>query len=207
MKRVVLVSCLVAAAATSAVRAQGAEGTVFVPPVFISEVLNNPPSNDNGFEGIELSGPPGQSLAGYKFLVVEGESLSIGLVDVVLDLGAFSFGSNGLFLWRDAATAINSGVPAVYLTGPNGATTINVADFNPDLENGTQTYILGFGTAPAVASDIDTNNDGVIDAGFGAFTVVDAVGYLDGGAGEIAYGAALGFVNVGTGSGALSSNR
>ena len=48
------------------------------------------------------------------------------------------------------------------------------------LENGTLSLLLISGTFPAPASDIDANNDGVIDDGLG-FTVVDAVAVNDGG--------------------------
>ncbi len=158
----------------------------------ISEMLVNPPGTDNGQEGIEIRGPANASLAGYKLIIVEGDGTNAGNVDVVLDLGAFSTGSNGLFLWRDAASTV--------LPAPDGATSINVADFNPDIENGSNTYILGFGTAPAVNTDLDTDaggGNGTLDVPLTGFTVVDAVTILENdGANNFGYADDLGFANA-----------
>lgn len=174
---------------------------------FLSEILFNPSGTDNGFEALEITGPPGMSLAGYKVLVLEGDGTASahsavnGVVDQILDLGAFSLGANGLFLWRDGATTLNSGVPTVYLPGYAPATTVHVADFVPDLENGANTFVLGFGTAPALDADLDVDHNGALDLGaLAGFTVVDAVGFADrGGIGALddVYGAQLGFADVG----------
>jgi hypothetical protein len=173
---------------------------------YFTEIFVNPTGTDGGLEFIEIAGPAGFDMTGYSILVVEGDSPSQGVVDLILPFGSESIGPNGLLLWRDAATPINSGVPRVYFTGPNAATTLRVADFNPDIENGSNTYILGFGTPPSMPVDIDANNDGAVDPGvLGGFTVVDAVGFLDGGASDFAYGASLGFVNV-TGAASSANN-
>ncbi|MCR2808338.1 MULTISPECIES: ExeM/NucH family extracellular endonuclease [unclassified Microbacterium] len=55
------------------------------------------------------------------------------------------------------------------------------------LENGTVSLLLVTGTVPAAGSDIDADDDGVIDDGLG-FAVLDAVAVHDGGAGDQAYG-------------------
>lgn len=158
--------------------------------VSISELFVNPPGTDQSQEGFELYGPPSTSLAGYKLLIVEGDGTGAGLVDVVLDLGAFSTGSNGVFVWRDSAAVIAPGID------PSSA--VNVADFAPDIENGTNTYILGFGTAPAPATDLDTNNDGTLDVALSGFTVVDAVSLVENdGTSNFAYADDLGFTNLG----------
>ncbi|MBK6942820.1 MAG: hypothetical protein IPH13_21825 [Planctomycetes bacterium] len=158
--------------------------------ISLSELFVNPPGTDNGQEGFELYGPPSTSLAGYKLVIVEGDGTGAGLVDVVLDLGAFSTGTNGVFVWRDSAAVISPGID------PNSA--VNVADFAPDIENGSNTYILGFGTAPATATDLDTDNDGTPDVALTGFTVVDAASIVENdGASNFAYADDLGFTNLG----------
>ncbi len=47
--------------------------------------------------------------------------------------------------------------------------------------------LLVTGPAPAVGTDLDADDDGVLDAGLG-FTIVDAVAINDGGAGDLTYG-------------------
>ena len=134
----------------------------------LSEIYTNAPGTDNGQEFVELRGVSSASLAGFFLLAVDGDALGAGVVDVRYDLGALSAGTNGLVLLRDSSAAIQ---PL-----PESGTTINVLDFAPDIENGSNTYILGFGVAPLLASDLDSNNDGTLDAGaLQGFVVVDSV--------------------------------
>jgi|688.fasta_scaffold01132_44 hypothetical protein len=133
----------------------------------LSEVFPNPPGADNGQEGFEIRGPANTSLSGYFLVIIEGDGTTAGIVDVVRSLSTLSTGSNGLLLLRDAANVI--------LPAPDAATAIDVTDFNPDIENGTNTYVLGFGTPPAAGTDLDAGNDGTLDVPLTGFTVVDAV--------------------------------
>lgn len=137
----------------------------------LSEVFPNPPGTDQGQEAVEIRGPAGASLAGYYLIIVEGDGTGAGTVDVVRDLSTLSAGSNGLLLLRDATSVI--------LPAPDAATTVDVNDFTPDVENGSNTYILGFGTPPTLLSDLDAGNDGVLDAPLTGFTVVDAVSIIE----------------------------
>ncbi|MFO0828952.1 MAG: thrombospondin type 3 repeat-containing protein [Phycisphaerales bacterium] len=159
--------------------------------VTFTELFWNPPSADNGQEGIELSGPPNQSLAGYYILVIEGDGTSAGSVDVVLDLSSYTLGSNGLLLIRDSASVI---APA-----PSANTSVVVFDFNPDIENGSNTFIVGFGTPPALNSDLDSDNDGVLNPrALAGFTVNDAFGWRENdGAANVSYASQLGGTDVG----------
>lgn len=157
----------------------------------LSELFINPTGADNGQEAIEISGSPGMDLTGWKILAIEGDGTVAGVVDQVLPLDGSFMGTNGLLLWRDAATVLS---PA-----PDAATTLKVADFTPDIENGTNTYVLGFGVAPTVGTDLDTDvggGDGTIDvplAGFG-FTVIDAVTLVENdGVANFSYADDLGF--------------
>lgn len=161
--------------------------------ILLNEVFVNPPGTDDTQEFIELKSSTGgvESLAGLHLLIVEGEGASAGILDKVLDLGSFSTGANGLFLWQ-ANTAVSSISP-----NPSAMTTVNTADFNPDLENGTQTYLLVSGyTGAAVTTDLDTDNNSANGFSNPAWTsVVDALGVQDATGGEVVYGAAVGFVD------------
>ncbi len=156
--------------------------------MLLNEIFVNPSGGDNGFEFIELKSSTGgvETMAGLTLLVIEGEGTGAGTVDQALNLNSFSTGTNGLFLWRDAA--------AVLSPPPAAATTINVADFASDLENGGQSYLIVSGFSGVLGTDYDAANDGVFDS-MPWTSVVDAVGYRDNGGGDVGYAAGLGFVD------------
>ncbi|MCB9891172.1 MAG: hypothetical protein H6832_11110 [Planctomycetes bacterium] len=153
----------------------------------LSEILINPPGNDDGYEAIEIRGAANAALTGYYILAIEGDGTNAGTVDTVINLGAYSTGSNGLLLMRDSSTIVLKPAPAAATT-----VAVDAAAFTPDIENGTITIVLGFGTAPTVSVDLDANNDGVLDNGIPGFTTVDAVAWTDGGASDFMYAGALG---------------
>ncbi len=156
--------------------------------VQLTEILINPPGTDQGQESVEIRGTPGGSLAGYYFIVVDGDGTVSGQVKAVVNLNAYFLGSNGLLLIRDTA--------AVLSPAPAPETSVVVFDFNPDIENGSNTFLLGFGTPPTVGTDLDTNNDGVLENTLPGFTVTDAFGLRDTDAGDQLYGVAFGGVNL-----------
>jgi len=136
-----------------------------------TEIIANPPGSDQGLECFEIRGAPAASLAGWKILVVESDRLdpSQGRLELIVDLGAYTTGSNGLLLVRDETL-----VPLVPMVDP--ATSIVAQDFVPDIENNSNTYVLGFGTAPALNTDLDTNDDNDLEPGvLAGFSVVDVV--------------------------------
>lgn len=157
--------------------------------VKFSEFAVNPRGGDNGQEFFELQGAAGTSLNGLWLLSIEGDGGAAGLVDHAVSLEGMSIGANGLFLLRDSATV---------LAGQNASTNTMVQDFDPDMENGSNTFMLvrnytGYVTAAgennvAAQSDVDANNDGTPDGSFyGA--VLDAVGWTEGdSAADRAYG-------------------
>ncbi len=157
----------------------------------LTEIFINPPSTDGGQETIEIKGAPNSSLAGISLLVIEGDATGAGAVDLRIDLSAYSTGSNGLLLIRDAATTL--------LPAPDAGTSVVVLDFNPDIENGSNTFVLGVGTAPALNSDLDSDNDGIFNAGaLNGFTAMDAVSLLENdGAANFSYADDLGFTVLG----------
>jgi len=146
----------------------------------LSEILYNPVGTDDGNESIEIRGTPSASLSGWFIVIIEGDnslagppfSTGVGVVDIVTDLSTYSTGSNGLLLIRDSGTVILSPAPDVN-------TSVVVNNWTPDIENGCNTILLGFGTPPAVTTDLDADNDGILDALIPGFTVVDAVCYVD----------------------------
>ncbi len=163
--------------------------------IMLNEIFVNPPGSDNGQEFIELKSTTGgvESMAGLTLLIIEGDGSSPGLIDQALPLSSFSTGTNGLFLWRDASSVIS---PA-----PHVDTTLNVADFSPDIENGSNTFLIVSGFTGMVGSDIDVDNNGLVDATFWT-SVIDGLGFIENdGASNVAYGADLGFLNFGPDAG------
>lgn len=183
---------------------------------FINELCINPPTAlaaaDNGFEFIELKGTPGATIGNVWFLSIEGDGVQAGAVDQAIPLTGMTFGSNGLLLIRDASTVLN---PA-----PAAGTNVVVMDFNPDMENGTNTfalvqnytgYVINSVTNPGqngvgAQTDIDANNDGVIgDVANNDGTnpgqaipwagVLDAVSWDDGGATDFKYAVQMSAAN------------
>ena len=75
----------------------------------INELFADAPGGDNGQEFFEIRNVSGGAAAmtNLWLLVVEGDGAAAGTVDQAFNLGGFSTGTNGLFLWRDAATVLN----------------------------------------------------------------------------------------------------
>lgn len=156
--------------------------------VKFNEFLWNPPGTDQGQEFAEIiSSSANESLNGVTLVVIEGDGTTVcGIIDQAIDLSAFSTGSNKLFLIRDTS--------AILLPGPEGATTQTIIDFTPDIENGTNTYLLVRGFSGSVGQDLDTDNDGVLDI-FPWTSVDDAFGVVETATNEFPYGASAGGVD------------
>lgn len=157
--------------------------------VQINEMLIDGPSTDNGQEFFELiSSTPNFSLTGLTFLSIDGDGSNAGVIDQAISLSGFSTGGNGLFLRRDSVTVLN---PA-----PNPQTVVSVADFNPDLENGSNTFMLVSGFTGAVNQDLDTDNDGAFDVSLPWTSVSDAIAIIENdGASNVGYADDVGGVN------------
>ncbi len=126
-----------------------------------TQVINEFSASTTGtdVEYLELLVTPGTDLGGYAVLQIEGDSSSpMGTVDSVTTFGAADADGRAL-----ANLAANT------------------------LENGTISLLLVTGTIPAQGTDLDADNDGVVDESAG-LTVVDAVAVNDGGAGDLTYG-------------------
>ncbi len=148
---------------------------------WISQIFFNPPSTDQGHERVTIAGEPGMSLAGYWFIVMEGENVPGGMIDQLIDLSTYTLGTNGLLMIADDGTIVLDPAPAA-------GTNVVVFDFSPDIENGANTFILAKGTPGfAVGQDFDQGptgpteiGDGILDPGsLPGVTCVDAVGWID----------------------------
>jgi hypothetical protein len=150
---------------------------------YLSELFWNPAGTDGGWERVEIAGDPGASLAGYWLIVMEGENVPAGVIDQLIDLSAYTIGSNGLLMISDDPSGVNILLPA-----PDPSTNVVIWDFSPDIENGANTFILAKGTPGfIVGQDFDAGpsgpseiGDGVLDPGaIPGVVCVDAVGWID----------------------------
>jgi hypothetical protein len=171
------------------ITACGAAGAVNAQP-FFAELLVNPPGADDGWEAIELEGAPGFNFDGYFIVIIEGDLGASGLsgvVDQVVPLAGATAGSNGILLIRDSLTN-------VILPAPASGTNLLFFNFVPDIENGANTYLLGFGTPPERGADLDDDDDGTLNPGaLTGFTVVDAFSYVNGDEPGVEYADDVGF--------------
>ncbi len=152
----------------------GLAGSASAIDPYISELFWNPGGADQGYERIELAGDPGASLAGYWLIDIDGDGPAGGAIDHIIDLGSYTFGTNGLLLIADDGVLQLDPPPAA-------GTSVVVVNFTPDLENGSNTYVLFKGAnAFTVGQDLDPEADGTLAPGsFAGLTVVDAVGSIE----------------------------
>ena len=122
----------------------------------INEFSANTDNTMPDVEWVELLAAPDTDLSAYRVLEVEGDSgAALGLVDEVIVFGTPD--ADGRALIELPANA---------------------------LENGTITLLLVRDFAGSLGTDLDVENDGVLDGGL---TVVDSVAVHDGGAGDLTY--------------------
>ncbi len=110
-------------------------------------------------EYVELHATPGTDLAGHTVLIVRG----------------------------DPSSAANQGrvVASTSVTGTTDANgLLNLPYPVNGILNNTITFLLVTGATPAVGTDLDANDDGVLDAGQ-SFTVVDSVGLVHNAGGSV----------------------
>jgi predicted extracellular nuclease len=132
-------------------------------PAFAAEVpvINEFSASTAGTDAeyVELLAAPGTDLSGYRVLEIEGDAPVFGVVDEVISFGA-----------ADADGRALASLPA------------------NALENGTVSLLLVTGDAfPALGTDLDADDDGVVDEAAG-LTIVDSVAVNDGGVSDRTYG-------------------
>ncbi|MGB5324438.1 MAG: hypothetical protein WBN40_03300 [Pseudomonadales bacterium] len=149
-------------------------------------------------EFIEIVSDTGgvESLAGLHFIAIEGDAPGTGegVIDVVIDLGSYSTGTNGLLVVSDGNTAWDPAADAgTSIVVPAGGF-VNGDGGGDDIENGSMTFAIVSGFSGAGGDDLDTNDDGVLDV-LPWTSVVDAVGWLEIGRNtELSYAVQLGGV-------------
>ncbi|HTD86617.1 MAG TPA: hypothetical protein VK850_08565 [Candidatus Binatia bacterium] len=173
-------------------------------PVFISEILFNPPGTDIPNEYIELRGLPGYTLPeGVFFVAVDGDRTADskpGSIVNVFDLSGRKFSTNGYMLLLQkgnlyaanpsAATFVNTGSGTGFGSGSSSSIGHRGAGGKTDLDNASVTFFLIHTRfAPEPKDTIDANDDGVPDGPYLNWTVIDSIGVLDDSGSESAYGA------------------
>lgn len=123
----------------------------------LNEFVANHTGTDN-MEFVEVFGDPSIDYSLFSVLQIEGDSgASAGVIDSVFPVG---------------------------ITDPGGFWTTSFR--TNDLENGTMTLLLVQGFSSSSGTDLDTDNDGVLDVTPWA-RIVDAVGVTDGDSGDLNY--------------------
>ncbi|MFN7316674.1 MAG: hypothetical protein ACK5ZG_09300 [Phycisphaerae bacterium] len=161
--------------------------------VVINEIMINVPSPDadNTREWVELkSAAPSQQLTNLWFVVIDGDnnaagnSTAMGKIDMAINLSSYTTGSNGLLLLRDNALVLvpNPATETTVVsfsdwTGCTGANSDTVGAI--DIENGSATYLIVEGFTGTICQDLDTNNDGTLDAQPWS-GIVTAVSFING---------------------------
>ncbi|MBK9153505.1 MAG: VCBS repeat-containing protein [Chloracidobacterium sp.] len=155
--------------------------------ILINELDINPGGSDDGCEYVELIGTPGAAVENIHFVSLEGDS-NKGQATAVITFGVPGpvFGTNGILA---IVSAVGCGARAY----PAESTVIPLAFLNTGvLQNGTNSYLLiSSATAIAPGTDLDTNDDGTLDALPAGAEIIDGVAWSDGGATDVTYGTVL----------------
>jgi len=165
--------------------AQSAKADIKINEIYVSP--EDPKDDRQFFEIINTAGAG--SLNNVWFLEVEGDFPIGSLMDnpgTVLnafDLSSFSTGTNGLFLWRDSNTTLDTS-PAPGVQGPDAATVVNTAAFTQifqykgptetEYENDVHTFLLVEGFSEGEGFDLDPDDDGNLSTSSWT-TVLDAI--------------------------------
>lgn len=152
--------------------------------VLLNELKVNPPgTNDGPYEFVEVVGRPEALLTNVYFVAIEGDAEhDPGKVRLVVDLSGRRLGTNGLLMlvgpshpYRIPPATPTVLVPA--LDEPEGA-----------LDNGTATFMLVSSVSRLTAgTDLDRDDDGVLEGLPWGTTVLDSVGWSDGGPADRVY--------------------
>ncbi len=116
------------------------------PDIVINEIVVSTSGDDREF--IEFAGTPGESFDGLSLLEVRNG----GEIDTIIDLTGLSLGENGFLLGTSPEAEAQLGVIGNFQINNNTFT------------NASQTYLLVEGFSGMSGDDIDTDNDGTIDA-------------------------------------------
>ena len=116
-------------------------------------------------EYFELYGAPGMSLAGCWFVAIGDSGTDPGgIVEMAIDLSAWTLGSNGRFVGHEATfgtTAFNGQMLVVDPAGNHA--TIGTGDSLNFENSDSVTYLLVRSFAGNIGMDLDPGNDGTLD--------------------------------------------
>ena len=116
----------------------------------LNEIRIDQTSTDND-EYFELAGDPGESLDGLTLIVIGDGATGSGTIEAVVDLTGYAIQADGVFAMGEAT-----------FTGTCGSIDA-VGDLN--FENSDNvTFFLLDGFTGALADDLDTDDDGTLDA-------------------------------------------
>ena len=135
------------------------------PTVYINEIQVSTTSSD--WEFFEIAGAAGTSLSDLTMVSIESDagSSSAGRIDSIVSLSG-TIPADG-FWWAGSPAAI-----AAYGGTPDGAMADNT------FENSSTTNLLVYNFTGSVGDDVDTDNDGTLDATFWD-SIVDGVAVID----------------------------
>ena len=154
----------------------------------LSELKVNPPGQDDPYEFVEIKGPPNALLTNVYFVVVEGDAgNNPGTAAAVINLTSSRIGSSGLLviLANGSPYFIPNGTTAFYdshLNIPGGA-----------LGNGSVSFLLISTPTPiAEGTDLDSGDNGTLEALPAGSFIMDAIGWFDGSnPSDLVYGGAV----------------
>lgn len=130
--------------------------------VQINEIRIDQPGSDND-EYVELKGDPNESLDGLSYIVIGDGSGGDGSLDAAIDLDGLSLNADGLLVVAE------------------GTFTLGTADevTNVNFENSDNvTHALIRNTSLSSNDDLDTDDDGLLDAPF-ASQIVDSIALVE----------------------------
>ncbi len=116
--------------------------------VSLSEIRIDQPGTDND-EYFELAGPAGATLGGLTYLVIGDGTGGSGVVEAVVDLTGNAIGAGGFFVAAEGSFSLGT---ADLVTTLNFENSDNV------------THLLVSGFTGSNGDDLDTNDDGLLDA-------------------------------------------
>jgi hypothetical protein len=163
----------------------------FVPSsgnLILNEIWINSPGNDPPHEFVELSGLANMGMGSLYYVAIEGLiGPNVGAFEKVVDLGAYSNGSNGLSLLtpQEPGFAFNVNPDTTHIQDLG-----TIAQENVSTNNDSTTYLLLYSPSRELtdfAFDFDWDNDGFLELPVGA-TIVDAVGVRTLGQADQVYG-------------------
>ena len=152
--------------------------------VLLNEAFINNPGQDSNLEYVEILTEAFSTLSDVWLIEIDGDGGNAGLIDNAQNLSGISAGANGLILLGDGYESSHPWTNEV-----SSLTTIANLD-GGSIENGSVNLMLVSGFTGAVDTDLDTNNDGVLDSTPWT-AVLDGFGWTDGDNNDHVYSSAI----------------